>query len=86
MRVTISIADELLAAAKERARAHGQALDAFVEDALQRELNDGPAAARSAPPVPVFSGGSGAASGIDLNSNSSLLEALDSGFEPGERR
>ena len=85
MRTTISISDELLAAAKRRASERGQTLGSFVDGALQRELNDTPPA-RAAPPVPVFRGGTGPRPGIDLSSNRALLEALDDDVELDDRR
>ncbi len=85
MRTTISISDELLAAAKRRAGERGQTLGAFVDGALQRELNDTPPS-RKAPPVPVFRGGTGPRPGIDLSSNRALLEALDEGVELDDKR
>jgi hypothetical protein len=76
MRTTVSIADEILAAAKRRARQRGQSLGSVIEDALRRELatveNDGPR-----PNVPVFQGGTGPRPGIDLRSNRALHEVLD---------
>jgi len=85
MRTTLSISDELLAAAKRRARERGQTLGQVVDAALQRELNE-PAGAPPAPPVPVFRGGSGPRPGVDLSSNRALLELLDEGVELDERR
>ena len=85
MRTTISISDELLAAAKRRASERGQTLGAFVDGALQRELSD-PRAPREAPAVPVFRGGTGPRPGIDLSSNRAMLEALDDGVELEDRR
>ncbi len=85
MRTTISISDELLAAAKRRAGERGQTLGAFVDGALQRELNDIPPP-RERPPVPVFRGGTGPRPGIDLSSNRALLEALDEDVELDDRR
>ncbi|WP_237087265.1 ribbon-helix-helix protein, CopG family, partial [Mycobacterium tuberculosis] len=38
MRTTVSISDEILAAAKRRARERGQSLGAVIEDALRREF------------------------------------------------
>ncbi len=76
MRSTISISDELLAAAERRASERGQTLGALVDGALQRELNDTPPL-RAAPGVPVFRGGTGPRPGIDLSSNRGLLRALD---------
>jgi hypothetical protein len=85
MRTTVSISDELLAAARDRARERGQTLGEVVEAALRRELSD--AAPRGERPVvPVFRGGSGPRPGIDLTSNRALLEALDEGLELDSRR
>lgn len=85
MRTTLSISDELLAAAKRRARERGQTLGAFVDAALQRELSDEDRPT-AAPPVPVFRSGTGPRPGIDLRSNRALIEALDEGVPVGERR
>ncbi len=76
MRTTVSIDDELLAAAKRRARVRGVTLGAVVEAALRRELSASPPATK-APPLPVFRGGSGPRPGLDLTSNRALHEALD---------
>jgi hypothetical protein len=85
MRTTLSISDEVLTAAKRRARERGQTLGAFVDMALQHELSD--ARPREAPPpVPVFRGGTGPRAGIDLSSNRALLEVLDEGVELDDRR
>jgi len=85
MRTTVTISDELLEAAKRRARARGQTLGQVVDAALQRELNATPAAAH-VPEVPVFRGGTGPRPGVDLTSNRALLELLDEGVELDERR
>jgi hypothetical protein len=85
MRTTISVSDELLAAAKRRARERGQTLGQFVDAALQRELNEAEQP-RKAPPVPIFRGGKGPRPGIDLSSNRALIEALDDGVELEKRR
>jgi hypothetical protein len=85
MRTTVSISDDLLAAARHRARERGQTLGEVVEAALRRELSDAePRGER--PDVPVFRGGSGPRPGIDLTSNRALLEALDEGLELDSRR
>lgn len=84
MRTTLRINDELLAAAKRRARERNQTLGDVVDAALQREL----AAEHHvspAPALPTFTGGSGPRPGIDLNSNRDLADALDEGV-PLERR
>jgi hypothetical protein len=85
MRTTVAISDELLAAAKRRARERGQTLGQVVDAALRRELSqtDEPG---ERPPVPVFHGGTGPRPGIDLTSNRALHEALDEGLEIDSRR
>jgi hypothetical protein len=85
MRTTLSIADELLLAAKRRARERGQTLGQLVDEALQHELSE-ESAREDAPPVPVFRGGTGPRPGIDLSSNRALLEALDEGSGLDDRR
>ena len=85
MRTTVSISDELLSAAKRRARERGQTLGEVVDAALRREL----AATTDHgdhPSVPVFHGGTGPRPGIDLSSNRALHEALDEGLELDDRR
>ncbi|AUP54614.1 antitoxin [Mycobacterium tuberculosis] len=85
MRTTVSISDEILAAAKRRARERGQSLGAVIEDALRREF----AAAHvggARPTVPVFDGGTGPRRGIDLTSNTVLSEVLDEGLELNSRK
>ncbi|MGH3815284.1 MAG: ribbon-helix-helix protein, CopG family [Pseudonocardiaceae bacterium] len=85
MRTTVSISDELLAAAKRRARERGQSLGSVIEDALRRELatahDRGPR-----PKVPVFDGGTGPRPGLDLTSNRALYEVLDEGLDLDARR
>jgi hypothetical protein len=85
MRTTLSISDELLAAAKRRARERGQTLGEVVDAALQRELSEF-GDRREAPPVPVFDAGTGPRPGIDLTSNRALQEVLDEGLELDDRR
>lgn len=76
MRTTVAIDDELLAAARQRARSRGVTLGRVIEAALRRELSSGEPRG-SAPAVPVFEGGTGPRPGIDLTSNRNLAEALD---------
>jgi hypothetical protein len=85
MRTTISISDELLAAAKRRARERGQTLGEVVDAALQRELSE-TGDLGDVPAVPVFRGGTGPRPGIDLTSNRALHEALDENLELDDRR
>ena len=75
MRTTVTIDDELLRSAKERAAQLGVGLGDVVNQALQRELLGDRGAAR--PEIPVFRGGTGAVPGIDLRSNRALYEVLD---------
>ncbi len=84
MRTTVSIADELLEAAKERARLRGGTLGSVIEDALRRELSHN-ADLRPRTPVPVFTG-TGPRPGIDLTSNRALHEVLDEGLDLDARR
>lgn len=84
MRTTVSINDELLFAAKDRARERGVSLGEVLDDALRRELAERPHA--PAPPIPVFDGGTGMRPGIDPASNRSMLEALDVSGELGVDR
>lgn len=75
MRTTISISDNLFAAAKEHARLSGRTPGQVVEVAIRRELNAKPNQRR--PDVPAFDGGSGPQPGVDLSSNRALHEVLD---------
>jgi hypothetical protein len=85
MRTTVSISDELLAAAKRRARERGQTLGDVLDAALRRELV-APAPPTERPAIPVFRDGTGPRPGIDLTSNRALHEALDDGLELDARR
>jgi hypothetical protein len=75
VRTTVAIDDNLLAAAKRRARERGVSLGAVVDDALRALL------ARGRPPervaIPVFRGGSGLRAGVDPTSNRAVHEVLD---------
>ena len=79
MRTTVAVDDNLLVAAKRRARQRGKTLGQVVEDALRRELAE-PAEVEPLE-VPVFRGGEGPRPGIDLTSNRALRNALDEGVE-----
>ncbi len=84
MRTTVSISDELLIAAKRRARSSGQSLGSVIDAALRRELSAPPTAER--PEVPVFQGGTGPRPGVDVTSNRELHEFLDDGVPLEQRR
>lgn len=85
MRTTVTISDELLAAARRLARERGQTLGEVIEGALRRELAI-PAPRGERPQVPVFDGGAGPRPGIDLTSNRELFEALDEDVPLNSRR
>lgn len=76
MRTTISVDENLLKAAKRRARSLGVTLGQLVETALRRELSRS-RAPKERPDIPVFDGKDGLRPGVDATSTASLLEALD---------
>lgn len=75
MRTTVTVNDDLLAAAKSLARQRGYTLGQLLEDALRRELRERPHSPR--PEVPMFRGGTGPRPGVNLRSNRALAELLD---------
>jgi hypothetical protein len=78
MRTTVTIADDLLAAAREHARSTGTTVSAVLEAALRRERAAPQHGDR--PEVPVFRSGTGLCPGVDVTSNAALSEALDDGL------
>ncbi len=84
MRTTVSVDDNLIAAAKRRARERGQTLGQVVEDALRCEL--AAPARREGLPLPVFHGDGGVRPGVDVTTNRGLREALDEGQALDELR
>lgn len=86
MRTTVSISDELLEAARRRARQTGRSLGAVIDAALRRELSAVDASSAPRPVIPVFDGGTGARPGVDLASNRALHEALDENVPIDQRR
>lgn len=80
MRTTVSISDELLVAARRRARERGTTLGQVIDAALRRDLAVA-GEPSPAPAVPVFRGGTGPRPGLDLTSNRALHEALDDGVD-----
>jgi hypothetical protein len=77
VRTTVTIDDNLLRLAKERAGERGKTLGDLVEDALHFYL--ALPKPTPGPPLPVFQGGTGFAPGIDPTSNVSMLDAADAG-------
>lgn len=78
MRTTVNISDDLLIAAKRRARERGASLGAVIDDALRRALFVGDAP--SAVPLPLHRGHGGLRPGVNPNSNRELHELLDEGI------
>ena len=78
MRTTVDIREPLLSRAKALAASSGRRLDDVVNDALAELLTRYEHDSAGSGPVelPVFRG-SGLRPGVDLNSNASLLEAME---------
>ncbi|MGH3586526.1 MAG: hypothetical protein ACRDQ0_09385 [Pseudonocardia sp.] len=76
MRTTVTISDELLLAAKQRAREQGRTVGEVIDAALRRELSI-PQQRGERPAVPVFTEGTGPRPGVDLTTNRALYEVLD---------
>ena len=83
MRTTVNIDDSLLEAAKTAARERGYTLGGLFEAALRRELAE--PTTKEAPPIPVFTRGTGVRPGVDLRSNRAIAELLDSLEQDPER-
>lgn len=77
MRTTVSLDDELLRRAKERAASQGRTLSDVVSDALQVLLTE-PAGPRQEVTLPTF-GGSGLKPGVDLEDKDALAALLEEG-------
>ncbi|CAA0111041.1 Antitoxin VapB43 [Mycolicibacterium vanbaalenii] len=76
MRTTIRIDDALYREVKERAARTGRTVAAVLEDAVRRGLNPADAGARETFSVqPIGEGG--LMPGVDLSSNASLSESMD---------
>jgi hypothetical protein len=84
MRTTINLDEELLTAARRRARERGLTLGQLLEDALRRTLTT--RAAEEPPPIPVFREGTGLQPGVDLTSNRAIHELLDEGRDLDQLR
>lgn len=77
MRTTVRLPDQLLLAAKRRARQTGRTLTQLLEDSLRAELQRPVGAARVREPLPTYRG-RGLHPGVDL-SDAGALEDLMSG-------
>ena len=76
----MNIDDELLHAAKRRARERGMTLGSVIEAALRRDLATA-VEPTGRPSVPVFARGTGPRPGLDLTSNRAMQEYLDEGLD-----
>ena len=77
MRTTIRMNDDLLEAVKAAALGTGQTLTRFIEDAARRQLAIDEHVKTTTPPdLPVFSG-DGVHTGVDLDSNATILGFMD---------
>lgn len=77
IRTTVRLPDELLAAAKRRARATGRSFTDLLADALRLELQRPLKASRVREPLPTYRG-NGLQAGVDL-SDAGALEDLMNG-------
>ncbi len=77
MRTTVDVDKEVLAEAKQVAVRSGRTLSQVVEDALRETYARRAAASERKPFRFPTAGGDGVAEGVDLNSNASLLDAMD---------
>jgi len=77
MRTTVRLPDELMRAAKRRARQTGRSLTQLLEDCLRAELRQPLSARRVSEPLPTYNG-KGLQPGADLT-DANALEDLMSG-------
>jgi len=78
MRTTVRLDDALLQQARRAASARGQTLTSLIEQGLRLALaRSSPAVQRPEVRLPVCKAGGGTLPGVDINSNSALLDLLD---------
>ncbi len=77
MRTTVTIDDQLFRAAKAEAARTGRTLGALIEDAIRMAMSRSRTVAE-VPELPTF-GGSGTLHGVDLSSNSAVLDLMEGG-------
>lgn len=78
MRTTVNIPDAILERAKERCRYNGKTLGELLADGLRVILFQPDGTPAAAPTRLRTFGGGGVRSGVDLDSNSALLDAMES--------
>ncbi len=80
MRTTLTIDDDLLREAKERAARSHRNVSQVVEDAMRVAFADRPApAGRRVVDLPVSRTGGGLRPGVNLDDNAALTDLLDEG-------
>ena len=84
MRTTVTISDDVLRRARQRAASKGVTVSAVIEQALLESLAEQGRA--PSPSIVVFRDGDGAVDGVDLTSNAALQELLDDDLEVDRRR
>ena len=78
MKTTLNIQDNLLAEAKSIAAQQRVTLTRLIEEGLRMRLRNEPVATRKKrPPMPVFKGKSGLASGLSGLSTRQMLDVAD---------
>lgn len=82
MRTTVTIDDGLLETVKRHGETRKLTLGTMVEEGLRLFLARAEEAAQVGPPLPVFTRGTGMATGIDPTSNVSMLDAVDAEDDP----
>lgn len=84
MRTTVNIDEHLLGRARDEARAKGETLGQYLEDAIRLKVSE--PKKKKGPPIPAFQGEGGMRPGIDPRSNRSLFAAADEGISPEKLR
>lgn len=79
MRTTVRIDDELYRRVKQRAASQGRTVAAVLEDAVRIGMADPSGSAESIPFVTPRHGRGGLVPGVDISSNSSWRDLLDTG-------
>ncbi|MEW6347603.1 MAG: hypothetical protein AB1646_00950 [Thermodesulfobacteriota bacterium] len=77
MRTTVTIRDDLLQRAKERAAKEGRTLTSLLEEGLMLVLADPKPGSREPVELPVSQASGGVLHGIDLNRSSALEEVMN---------
>ena len=76
MKTTINMPDSLYAELKQKAAAEGRTVTSLLQQAVRAAVSDS-ARVDDAPPLPTWSGGSGAGYLVDLADTDAVWNALD---------